>query len=266
MFVSELFRRWDNQGHQPAVWSQDRATEESPTQLRSQHQDVHSPRLPSTDWLRQAAGGGENWGKTWIFKRTFMLIFFSLISSLTDLGMFVLSGTGHSNGWPTWPSWTTRRSRPTWSSWTTWSPWGSHGSIQPRTIQPGTSRTTVSTVAICLTSTLKVFVITWMLRYRSCGMLMVIYFYFFTSGPPAPYQPQGWGNGYPHWQQGQPDPSEYLLLVGLKLKKALHGYPLCLIQIFHYCSVSLKSVTQTHLILYNGLLKLFIAFISAFVW
>ncbi|XP_063742676.1 far upstream element-binding protein 1 isoform X8 [Eleginops maclovinus] len=29
-------------------------------------------------------------------------------------------------------------------------------------------------------------------------------------GPPAPYQPQGWGNGYPHWQQGQPDPSECL--------------------------------------------------------
>uniref|UniRef100_A0A8C5GKT4 K Homology domain-containing protein n=1 Tax=Gouania willdenowi TaxID=441366 RepID=A0A8C5GKT4_GOUWI len=29
-------------------------------------------------------------------------------------------------------------------------------------------------------------------------------------GPPAPYQPQGWGNGYPQWQQGQPDPSEYL--------------------------------------------------------
>uniref|UniRef100_A0A8C5BF94 Far upstream element (FUSE) binding protein 1 n=1 Tax=Gadus morhua TaxID=8049 RepID=A0A8C5BF94_GADMO len=27
-------------------------------------------------------------------------------------------------------------------------------------------------------------------------------------GPPAPYQPQGWGNGFPHWQQGQPDPSE----------------------------------------------------------
>ncbi|KAM4604825.1 far upstream element-binding protein 1 isoform 6-T6 [Polymixia lowei] len=26
-------------------------------------------------------------------------------------------------------------------------------------------------------------------------------------GPPAPYQPQGWGNGFPHWQQGQPDPS-----------------------------------------------------------
>uniref|UniRef100_A0A8B9GYT1 Far upstream element (FUSE) binding protein 1 n=1 Tax=Astyanax mexicanus TaxID=7994 RepID=A0A8B9GYT1_ASTMX len=26
-------------------------------------------------------------------------------------------------------------------------------------------------------------------------------------GPPGPYQPQGWGNGYPHWQQGQPDPS-----------------------------------------------------------
>lgn len=49
---------------------------------------------------------------------------------------------------------------------------------------------------------------------------MVIYFNFLTSGPPAPYQPQGWGNGYPHWQQGQPDPSEYLLLVGLKLKKS----------------------------------------------
>uniref|UniRef100_A0A8C1AK20 K Homology domain-containing protein n=1 Tax=Cyprinus carpio carpio TaxID=630221 RepID=A0A8C1AK20_CYPCA len=27
-------------------------------------------------------------------------------------------------------------------------------------------------------------------------------------GPPAPYQAQGWGNGYPHWQQGQPDPSQ----------------------------------------------------------
>uniref|UniRef100_A0A4W4FQR9 K Homology domain-containing protein n=1 Tax=Electrophorus electricus TaxID=8005 RepID=A0A4W4FQR9_ELEEL len=26
--------------------------------------------------------------------------------------------------------------------------------------------------------------------------------------PPGPYQPQGWGNGYPHWQQGQPDPSD----------------------------------------------------------
>uniref|UniRef100_A0A8C5FXL3 Far upstream element (FUSE) binding protein 1 n=1 Tax=Gadus morhua TaxID=8049 RepID=A0A8C5FXL3_GADMO len=31
------------------------------------------------------------------------------------------------------------------------------------------------------------------------------------SGPPAPYQPQGWGNGFPHWQQGQPDPSESLI-------------------------------------------------------
>uniref|UniRef100_A0A8C9T1L8 Far upstream element (FUSE) binding protein 1 n=1 Tax=Scleropages formosus TaxID=113540 RepID=A0A8C9T1L8_SCLFO len=28
-------------------------------------------------------------------------------------------------------------------------------------------------------------------------------------GPPAPYQPQGWGNGFPHWQQGQPDPGEF---------------------------------------------------------
>uniref|UniRef100_A0AAY4B805 K Homology domain-containing protein n=1 Tax=Denticeps clupeoides TaxID=299321 RepID=A0AAY4B805_9TELE len=28
------------------------------------------------------------------------------------------------------------------------------------------------------------------------------------SGPPGPYPPQGWGNGYPHWQQGQPDPSQ----------------------------------------------------------
>uniref|UniRef100_A0A668A7M9 Far upstream element (FUSE) binding protein 1 n=1 Tax=Myripristis murdjan TaxID=586833 RepID=A0A668A7M9_9TELE len=27
-------------------------------------------------------------------------------------------------------------------------------------------------------------------------------------GPPAPYQPQGWGNGFPHWQQGQPDPNK----------------------------------------------------------
>uniref|UniRef100_A0A671NBG2 Far upstream element-binding protein 1-like n=1 Tax=Sinocyclocheilus anshuiensis TaxID=1608454 RepID=A0A671NBG2_9TELE len=40
-------------------------------------------------------------------------------------------------------------------------------------------------------------------------------------GPPAPmglfpsqspYQPQGWGNGYPQWQQGQPDPSKCLSL------------------------------------------------------
>uniref|UniRef100_A0AAR2IN84 K Homology domain-containing protein n=1 Tax=Pygocentrus nattereri TaxID=42514 RepID=A0AAR2IN84_PYGNA len=33
---------------------------------------------------------------------------------------------------------------------------------------------------------------------------------FFFCGPPGPYQPQGWGNGYPHWQQGQPDPSNAL--------------------------------------------------------
>lgn len=45
------------------------------------------------------------------------------------------------------------------------------------------------------------------------GMLIIP----FTSGPPAPYQPQGWGNGYPHWQQGQPDPSGYLLLVKLQI-------------------------------------------------
>uniref|UniRef100_A0AAR2JNM4 Far upstream element-binding protein 1 n=1 Tax=Pygocentrus nattereri TaxID=42514 RepID=A0AAR2JNM4_PYGNA len=31
---------------------------------------------------------------------------------------------------------------------------------------------------------------------------------FFFCGPPGPYQPQGWGNGYPHWQQGQPDPNK----------------------------------------------------------
>lgn len=43
------------------------------------------------------------------------------------------------------------------------------------------------------------------------GMLIPV-----ISGPPAPYQPQGWGNGYPHWQQGQPDPSGYLLLVKLQ--------------------------------------------------
>ncbi|KAK0141559.1 Far upstream element-binding protein 1 [Merluccius polli] len=29
-----------------------------------------------------------------------------------------------------------------------------------------------------------------------------------SDGPPAPYQPQGWGNGFPHWQQGQPDPNK----------------------------------------------------------
>uniref|UniRef100_A0A672L8X7 Far upstream element-binding protein 1-like n=1 Tax=Sinocyclocheilus grahami TaxID=75366 RepID=A0A672L8X7_SINGR len=36
----------------------------------------------------------------------------------------------------------------------------------------------------------------------------LVYFILILSGPPAPYQPQGWGNGYPHWQQGQPDPSK----------------------------------------------------------
>lgn len=39
-----------------------------------------------------------------------------------------------------------------------------------------------------------------------------VFYFSIISGPPAPYQPQGWGNGYPHWQQGQPDPSEYSLI------------------------------------------------------
>lgn len=71
--------------------------------------------------------------------------FFQLV---TDLVMFVLSGTCHSHGWPTWPPWATWRPRTTWTPWTTWSPWCPYGSIQPWTIQPGTSRTTVSTVAV----------------------------------------------------------------------------------------------------------------------
>ncbi|KAL6489862.1 hypothetical protein MHYP_G00002070 [Metynnis hypsauchen] len=39
-------------------------------------------------------------------------------------------------------------------------------------------------------------------------MHKVIYGFGICSGPPGPYQPQGWGNGYPHWQQGQPDPNK----------------------------------------------------------
>lgn len=64
MFVSELSRWWDDQGHQPAVWGQDWATEESSTQRWSQHQNVHSQGLPATDRLRPATGGGENRGET----------------------------------------------------------------------------------------------------------------------------------------------------------------------------------------------------------
>uniref|UniRef100_A0A8C9WWZ4 Far upstream element (FUSE) binding protein 1 n=1 Tax=Sander lucioperca TaxID=283035 RepID=A0A8C9WWZ4_SANLU len=34
----------------------------------------------------------------------------------------------------------------------------------------------------------------------------------YNQGPPGPHSvheyPQGWGNGYPHWQQGQPDPNK----------------------------------------------------------
>ncbi|KAL6489875.1 hypothetical protein MHYP_G00002200 [Metynnis hypsauchen] len=39
-------------------------------------------------------------------------------------------------------------------------------------------------------------------------MHKVKYGFGICSGPPGPYQPQGWGNGYPHWQQGQPDHSQ----------------------------------------------------------
>lgn len=51
------------------------------------------------------------------------------------------TGTSNSNGWSTWPSWTTWRSRPTWTSRSTRC---TNGSIQPRTLQPGTSRSSVS--------------------------------------------------------------------------------------------------------------------------
>lgn len=62
----------------------------------------------------------------------------------------------------------------------------------------------MSALAICLTHTRgsRIF-------YTPGLVWKVDGFVFSFSGPPAPYQPQGWGNGYPHWQQGQPDPSEY---------------------------------------------------------
>uniref|UniRef100_A0A8B9H092 Far upstream element (FUSE) binding protein 1 n=1 Tax=Astyanax mexicanus TaxID=7994 RepID=A0A8B9H092_ASTMX len=47
-------------------------------------------------------------------------------------------------------------------------------------------------------------------------------------GPPGPYQPQGWGNGYPHWQQGQPDPSKcsvlFMLCSHVKLYNTIKCY------------------------------------------
>lgn len=73
----------------------------------------------------------------------------SFLCLFTDLDLFVLlSGTSHSCGWSTRPSWSTWRSRPTWSSRTSWTPWCSYGSVQPWTIQPGTSWTTVSAVSL----------------------------------------------------------------------------------------------------------------------
>lgn len=142
---SELLRWWDNQGHQPAVWSQDRAAEEPSSQRWSQHQDVHSPRFPSTDRLRQAAGGGENWGKKSGGLR--LINMYVCRRKLVYLqGVLMFLGTSHSNGWPTWTPWSTWWSRPTWSSWTPWTAWCSHGPVQPWPIQPGTSRTSVSIV------------------------------------------------------------------------------------------------------------------------
>ena len=58
-----------------------------------------------------------------------------------------------------------------------------------------------------LTSPLKLLIILRIFRLKAYGELIVCLISV-ISGPPAPYQPQGWGNGYPHWQQGQPDPSE----------------------------------------------------------
>lgn len=37
----------------------------------------------------------------------------------------------------------------------------------------------------------------------------LFYCLVFSSGPPAPYAPQGWGNAYPHWQPpNPPDPGK----------------------------------------------------------
>lgn len=39
--------------------------------------------------------------------------------------------------------------------------------------------------------------------------LNLFYCLVFSSGPPAPYAPQGWGNAYPHWQPpNPPDPGK----------------------------------------------------------
>lgn len=104
------------------------------------------------------------------------LFFLHLVLS-TNLDLFVLPGTRHSNGWSTWPPRTTWRSRPTRPSWATWSPWGSHGSIQPRALQPGTSRTPVSRVGVCIWNNI------WKQMF-SYGTLMVCFFlllFFFIT-------------------------------------------------------------------------------------
>lgn len=68
---------------------------------------------------------------------------FQLFDSFTNL---FFSGTSYSNGWSTWPPWTAWRSRP---SWTSWSTRGTNGPLQPRAIQPGTSRASVSSDVLC---------------------------------------------------------------------------------------------------------------------
>lgn len=95
-----------------------------------------------------------------------------------NLWIFALLGTCHSHGWPTRSPWTTWRPRTTWSPRTTRSPRSPYGAIQPWTIQPGTPRTTVSTVAL------------WEYLHSDADLVgwqwLINYFIFFLSNQRAP--------------------------------------------------------------------------------
>lgn len=117
---------------------------------------------------------------------------------LTDL--HTCSGSRQPYGWTSRTSgaaWRPRPARPPRPAWTSCT----HGTLQSRALQPGTSWTTVRARAnpSCLIS---------MKMCQSACFTLRVSSSVCCSGPPGPYQPQGWGNGYPHWQQGQPDPSE----------------------------------------------------------
>lgn len=162
-----------------------------------------------------------------------------------------ITGTSNSHGWPTWSSWTTWRSGPTWPSWTTWSPWSSHGSIQPRTVQSGTSRATVSTVAIFFFFFL---ILTLKVSFYKVVEYWVIFFHQWST---CALSASGMGQWLPTLATGTAWSKWVSAISWSEIKK--------LFMIVHFvcskCFVTVPSVTQTLNILYNEQLKLFVAFI-----